>query len=274
MEVYIWKGDWGLPSIDTACLEVLAYAKFSGAPVKTREVRRPWFGSLPVMRHGPETKLTKFQDVVAYLRKQNYSADVKLTPQQASDAKAYIAMLRQKLKPALLYQCGLPLLSSDSKLQGFDLEGDQAQIALFKEAQECMTTLSQRLGKEQFFFGQSPTSLDAIVFAHLAPLLRAPFPSCALQNHLKACDNLAAFITRITQRYFSVKDTGSGDSGASKVSSEEFSFSWLNSLISIGVATVAMVSYALLSGLVQVEYTEEEPPPVDNRDKTTKRASE
>lgn len=306
MEVYIWKGDWGLPSIDTACLEVLAYAKFSGAPVKTREVRRPWFGSLPVMRHGPETKLTKFQDVVAYLRKQNYSADVKLTPQQASDAKAYIAMLRQKLKPALLYQwwvdaqnyveltrpwyakaLGFPFnyvipgqmqraatAVLDSKLQGFDLEGDQAQIALFKEAQECMTTLSHRLGKEQFFFGQSPTSLDAIVFAHLAPLLRAPFPNCALQNHLKACDNLAAFVTRITQRYFSVKDTGSGDSGVSKVSSEEFSFSWLNSLISIGVATVAMVSYALLSGLVQVEYTEDEPPPVDNRDKTTKRASE
>lgn len=306
MEVYIWKGDWGLPSIDTACLEVMAYAKFSGAPLKTREVRRPWFGSLPVMRHGPETKLTKFQDVVAYLRKQNYSADVQLTPQQASDAKAYIAMLRQKLKPALLYQwwvdaqnyveltrpwyakaLGFPFnyiipgqmqraatAVLNSKLQGFDLEGDQAQIALFKEAQECMTTLSQRLGKEPFFFGQSPTSLDAIVFAHLAPLLRAPFPSCALQNHLKACDNLAAFVTRIMLRYFSVKDTGSGDSVASKASTEEFSFSWLNSLISVGVATVAMLSYALLSGLVQVEYTEEEPPPMDSRDKATKRASD
>lgn len=50
----------------------------------------------------------------------------------------------------------------------------------------------------------------------------------------------------------SFADTGSGDSGASKVSTEEFSFSWLNSLISVGVATVAMLSYALLSGLVQV----------------------
>ncbi|KAH9370452.1 hypothetical protein HPB48_000302 [Haemaphysalis longicornis] len=81
MELYIWKGDWGLPSIDTACLEVMviqsrippdvvffcvckwhisivflhsgsfyasfpqAYAKFSGAPLKTREVRRPWSGT-------------------------------------------------------------------------------------------------------------------------------------------------------------------------------------------------------------------------------------
>ncbi|KAH7962005.1 hypothetical protein HPB52_013959 [Rhipicephalus sanguineus] len=228
MEVYIWKGDWGLPSIDTACLEVLLYQWWVDAQNYV-ELTRPWYA-----------KALGFPF--------NY-----VIPGQMQRAAAAVL---------------------DSKLQGFDLEGDQAQIALFKEAQECMTTLSQRLGKEQFFFGQSPTSLDAIVFAHLAPLLRAPFPNCALQNHLKACDNLAAFVTRITQRYFSVKDTGSGDSGASKVSSEEFSFSWLNSLISVGVATVAMVSYALLSGLVQVEYTEEEPPPMDSRDKTTKRASE
>lgn len=296
MELYIWKGDWGLPSIDTACLEVMAYAKFSGAPLKTREVRRPWSGtgSLPVMRHGPQTKLTRFQDVVAYLRKQNYSADVQMTPQQASDATAYAAMLRYKLKPALMYQwwvdaqnyveltrpwyaraLGFPLnyvlpgqmqrsatAALNTKLEGLDLEGDQAQIALFREAQECMTTLSQRLGKEPFFFGQSPTSLDAVVFAHLAPLLQAPFPSNALQNHLKACDNLAAFVTRIMQRYFPLKDgANSGDTaGTTKASSsEEFSFSWLNSLLSVGVATAAMLAYALFSGLVQVEYTDDEP---------------
>lgn len=298
MELYVWKGSWGLPSIDTACLEIMAYAKFSGAPLKTREIRRPWFGSLPVMRHGPQTKLTKFRDVVAYLRKQNYSADVQMTAQQSSDATAYAAMLKYKLKPALLYQwwidaqnyveltrpwyakaLGFPFnyvlpgqMQRDatavlnSRLQGFDLEGEQAQIALFKEAQECLTTLSQRLGKEPFFFGQSPTSLDAIVFAHLAPLLCAPFPSCALQNHLKACENLAAFVTRIMQRYFPHKDVSSGDSGTPKPSTEEFSFSWLNTLVSFGVATVAMLSYALLSGLVQVEYTSEEPPPPPSKD--------
>ncbi|XP_077514298.1 metaxin-1 isoform X2 [Amblyomma americanum] len=270
MELYVWKGDWGLPSIDTACLEIMAYAKFSGAPLKIREIRRPWFGSLPVMRHGPQTKLTKFRDVIAYLRRQNYSADVQMTSQQSSDATAYAAMLNHKLKPALMQRDATAVLNS--RLHGFDLEGEQAQIALFKEAQECLTTLSQRLGKEPFFFGQSPTSLDAIVFAHLAPLLCAPFPSCALQNHLKACDNLASFVTRIMQRYFPLKDVSSGDSGASKPSTEDFSFSWLNTLVSFGVATVAMLSYALLSGLVQVEYTREEPPPPPSKDSREKAA--
>lgn len=216
-----------------------------------------------------------------------------MTAQQASDATAYTAMLKHKLKPALMYQwwvdaqnyveltrpwyakaLGFPFnyllpgqmqrsatAALNTRLEGFDLDGDQAQIALFKEAQECMTTLSQRLGKEPFFFGQSPTSLDAVVFAHLAPLLQAPFPSNALQNHLKACDNLAAFVTRIMQRYFPLKDGGSsGDTvGTTKTASSEESFSWFSSLLSVGVATVAMVAYALLSGLVQVEYTDDEP---------------
>ena len=33
MELEAWSGDWGLPSIDSECLKILAFAKFSGAPL-------------------------------------------------------------------------------------------------------------------------------------------------------------------------------------------------------------------------------------------------
>ena len=33
MELDAWSGDWGLPSIDSECLKILAFAKFSGAPL-------------------------------------------------------------------------------------------------------------------------------------------------------------------------------------------------------------------------------------------------
>ena len=33
MELEAWSGDWGLPSIDAECLKILAFAKFSGAPL-------------------------------------------------------------------------------------------------------------------------------------------------------------------------------------------------------------------------------------------------
>lgn len=299
MELNVWKGDWGLPSVDTACLEALAYAKFSGAPLIVNEVRRPWFATLPVMRHGPSTRLTKFEDMVSHLRKQNYSADIQLSAQQSSDVRAYTAMLRQKLKPALLYlwwvdaknyvdltrpwyarALAFPLnyilpgqMQRDAtaalqcKLELLDLEGTQAETALLKEAQECLTTLSQRLGKEMFFFGKRPTSLDAVVFAHLAPLLKAPFPNAALQNHLKACENLAAFVGRILQQYFppatpdsEKRDQSKGNSSTSSSSSTDvdFNFSWVNTTLSVGFAAGAMLMYALTSGLVQIEFQEAE----------------
>lgn len=73
---------------------------------------------------------------------------------------------------------------------------------IYKQAEECISLLATKLSEKEFFFGSSPSSLDAVVFAHLAPLLKAPLPSAALQNHLKACPNLTRFVSRILQRYF------------------------------------------------------------------------
>lgn len=73
---------------------------------------------------------------------------------------------------------------------------------VYRQAEECLSLLSTKLGEKDYFFGQSPSSLDAVVFAHIAPLLKAPLPSAALQNHLKACANLSRFVSRILHRYF------------------------------------------------------------------------
>lgn len=74
---------------------------------------------------------------------------------------------------------------------------------IFKEAEKCLTCLSNRLGDKDFFFGNHPSTLDSFVFGCLAPLLKAPFSANVLQNYLKACPNLVKFINRISQRYFS-----------------------------------------------------------------------
>lgn len=73
---------------------------------------------------------------------------------------------------------------------------------IYSAAEKCLTALSIRLGDSEFFFGAHPTSLDATVYAYLAPLIKAPFPSNVLQNHAKACLNLYNFVNRISQRYF------------------------------------------------------------------------
>merc|ERR1719461_758854 len=76
------------------------------------------------------------------------------------------------------------------------------ETAVHKNAEECLNMLSERLGEENFFFGQAPSSADALLYGYLAPLLKAPLPNPTLQNHLKASVNLVSFVVRITQSYF------------------------------------------------------------------------
>ncbi|NXS24091.1 MTX1 protein, partial [Mystacornis crossleyi] len=73
---------------------------------------------------------------------------------------------------------------------------------LYREARECLTLLSQRLGSQKFFFGDSPASLDALVFSRLAPLLKAKLPNGKLQQHLKSLQNLCNYCTSILSLYF------------------------------------------------------------------------
>ncbi|GAB6018944.1 hypothetical protein CHUAL_000590 [Chamberlinius hualienensis] len=240
-ELQIWKGDWGLPSVDLNCLQVMAYAKFSGAPIKLKKTNNPWWsptGELPVFKHG-NTTITKFEDIADHLKHQNYNADHELTPSQRSDTQAYSHLLREKLLPGLIYTWwwdsknyidltrpwyakALPLpfnyfipgqiqrKSRNYLLGKYELQPEDESLLenlVMKGSRECLTLLENRLADKEFFFGRSPTSFDATVFAYLAPLLKAPFSSSPLQNHLKACDSLSRFVLRILQRYF--PDAGS-----------------------------------------------------------------
>jgi len=54
-----------------------------------------------------------------------------------------------------------------------------------------------------------PTSLDAVVYGHLQPLLKAPLGNSALHTHLKACRNLVAYCQRISNEYFPLSPEGS-----------------------------------------------------------------
>jgi len=54
-----------------------------------------------------------------------------------------------------------------------------------------------------------PTSLDAVVYGHLQPLLKAPLGNSALRTHLKACRNLVAYCQRISNEYFPLSPEGS-----------------------------------------------------------------
>jgi len=241
MDLECWSEDWGIPSIDPECLKILAFAKFSGAPINQKCTNNPFWtpkGDLPVLRHNGEV-LTDFVSVTKHLRSCNYSADYNLSSKQVAEANAFIQLMDEKLKPAMKY-----LMWVDTKNQmdmtrpwygkhlpfplglyypnKFEQESVKlieslfgqytdnqeigndtvAETTVYRGAEECLTILSNRLGESHYMFGRSPSGLDAVMYGYLAPLLKAPFPTDTLQNYLKNCSNLTQFVVRISQNYF------------------------------------------------------------------------
>lgn len=52
------------------------------------------------------------------------------------------------------------------------------------------------------FFFSSPTSLDAMVFGYIAPLIKGPLISCQLVKHINGLSNLCNHTNRILSRFF------------------------------------------------------------------------
>ncbi|XP_014470676.1 PREDICTED: metaxin-1-like [Dinoponera quadriceps] len=130
---------------------------------------------------------------------------------------------------------------------------------VYSEAQKCLTLLSTRLGDRDFFYGQQPSKIDAIIYSYLAPLLKAPLPNPVLQNHLKACTNLVKYVSRISQRYFKNEyqnyEKHQAEEKAARLKRDtdnEFPNKRRNQFFAAFIATLAMTAYALSAGIVEV----------------------
>ncbi|XP_029283522.1 metaxin-1a [Cottoperca gobio] len=242
----------------------------------------------PVLRFQPNAILSSLH---------KYNADYDLSAKEGADSLAFISLLEERLKPALIYnfwvepknyvdvtrrwyaehmpfplnfflpgrmQRGqmekLRLLRGDESLEA----GEELEKELYRDAAECMNLLSQRLGSHKFFFGDSPSSLDAYVFGHLAPVLKSKLPNGKLQQHLKSLDNLSNFCSNILLLYF---PRDSRESSSQKTSSpphpEGGDFDHVpnkrkKQLMSVLVALGAMLSYALLTGIVSIQHLQQE----------------
>ncbi|XP_073524726.1 metaxin-1 [Phyllobates terribilis] len=294
MELYCWKGDWGLPSVDLDCLTVLTYAKFSGAPLKVHKISNPWrspSGQLPALKTLQDGVVFQTCKIITHLRKQKYNADYDLTAKQGADTLAFISLLEEKLLPALIHTFWvdaknyvdhtrrwyaetipfplnffIPNQIHKKHLEHLQLirgeswqeDDDTTEKQLYADAQECLTLLSQRLGAHQFFFGDSPASLDAHIFSHLALILSVKLPSSRLQQHLRSLPNLCQYCSSILSIYFSQDGEtfpriSPQTPPAETPEYEEEPHKRRNQLLSVAVGLLAMISYALLSGIVSIQ---------------------
>uniref|UniRef100_A0A8D3DWR1 Metaxin n=1 Tax=Scophthalmus maximus TaxID=52904 RepID=A0A8D3DWR1_SCOMX len=231
MELRCWGGDWGLPSVHTESLVVLAYAKFSGAKVTVSPIDWTW----KTLTGGQQ--ISEYTVIMIFLLfPQRFNADYELTARQGADTMAYIALLEEKLRPALLHTFWVdaenyanltrpwfasrspfplnflvPCCHANTALSRILLTKGEAPLhriaevegKIYSDAKECLNLLSYRLGAANYFFGDLPTSLDAFVFGFVAPLRKANLPSSPLQSHLSQLENLTRFCDTILAVYFS-----------------------------------------------------------------------
>lgn len=295
LEVNVWKGDWGLPSVDVECLQVLVYAKFNDIPLKINTSGNPFRtpnGRLPVLKSSNGTFDT-VKDIIKYFRSKNYNTEYELSQKECAKVLAYDAMLKEKLYPALQFiwwidernlnelirpwYCKALTFPFNFYYPGkfaeqarvmfeslYPTEDDMSVIEnkVYSEAQKCLTLLSTNLGESEYFLGDKPTLLDAVVYSYLAPLLKAPLPNSALQSHLKACTNLVTYVSRISERYFGneCREYKAKESAQNvkKYSENEFPNKRRNQFFAGLFASLVMAAYVLSTGILQVPVQDSE----------------
>uniref|UniRef100_A0A674BG30 Metaxin 3 n=1 Tax=Salmo trutta TaxID=8032 RepID=A0A674BG30_SALTR len=219
MELRCWGGDWGLPSVHTESLIVFTPIEWTW---------RTWTKETELCC---TNTITEPAQILNFLRKQE------LLTRQGAGTMAYIALLEEKLRPALLHTFWVdsenyanltrPWFASRSPFRhNFLVPCRHANMALsrilltkgdsplhtitevegkiYSEAKECLNLLSHRLETDYYFFGtREPSSLDAFVFGSVALLHKASLPSSPLQSYFRQLDNLQRFCDHILDAHFS-----------------------------------------------------------------------
>ncbi|XP_059999182.1 metaxin-3 isoform X3 [Lagenorhynchus albirostris] len=221
LELRCWGGGWGLPSVHSESLVVMAYAKFSGAPLKVNVIDNTWRGSrgdVPVLT-AEDSIVSQPAKILNFLRKQLHTFWV--------ESDNYFTVTKPWFASRMPFPLSLILPGRMSKgalnrillTRGepplYHLRDVEAQI--YRDAKECLNLLSNRLGTSQFFFGDTPSTLDAYVFGFLAPLYKVRFPKVQLQEHLKQLSNLCRFCDDILNSYFRLSLGGISPAGQETV---------------------------------------------------------
>lgn len=240
MELYIWPSEFGLPSVDPQCLQFMACAKFCAAPITVTPSTSPWrFNEsfpLVAIKSDEESKLKYVADFDSFAEILRTSAqdvilDSELTAAHKSEFDAYSSMMLQDFYPALLHLLWLdqwnyeavtsPLYSSMLFFPYgiYFLERRRMQVKAYVEARgqseknlllfACSTInlLSAKLGDNKYFYGDKPSSLDALIFGYLAPIMKMPLPSDRLQLHLLSFANLVRFVESIISIYLPLSES-------------------------------------------------------------------
>ncbi|KAF7285294.1 hypothetical protein GWI33_011423 [Rhynchophorus ferrugineus] len=218
-QLYVYDGDFGLPSVNVECLQTLLLTTIAKVPVQVKTlntIKNCTLYSAPCFVH-KNISFKSFTDTVLYLKTLNYDLDRQLNAKQKIlEFVAWIDQRNCNEFTRIWYCKALPMPFNIIHTNKFkekatnlieSLYPNDSDIEVIKDylatvATECLSSLSTRLGSLNYFFGNSPSTLDITIYSYLAPLMKLPFPSNSISNLAAMWPNLVAFVKRIDTKYF------------------------------------------------------------------------
>ncbi|EDV24392.1 uncharacterized protein TRIADDRAFT_56159 [Trichoplax adhaerens] len=234
MDLLHWPGDYGLASIDVDCLHVMERDLEEGLDGKVR-------ADILAFTTLVETKLKPAVLYLSWVDSENFTK---------VSRKWYANVLPFPLNyvvPGKLHRQANSYVEAS-----YNLDEKAIGIQVLNTAKCCIDLLADRLGELNFFCGNRPTSLDAIVYAYLAIICKIQLHNNILKPHLQRYPNLINLVDRIHRNYFPSKEEPSTPS----VSSSDFRL--VDKLYFAGMAIGATLAYTVLSGFVTIAAVDED----------------
>ncbi|XP_067003916.1 metaxin-2 [Anabrus simplex] len=214
------------------CLAVQAYLKMCGLnfevePRSNAEFMSP-SGRVPFIKCGAFV-VSELDPIIAFVNSKGVSLTNDLDSSQKADMRAYMSLVNTVLANAELYVCWCDsttrnevtkarygsvfpwplnhILTWQKKNQvtkrlsilGWSQKSLQE---VYKEVESCCTALSERLDNKEYFFGDKPTELDALVFGHLFTVLTTPLPNNQFASIVRGYPNLVELCKTVERMYF------------------------------------------------------------------------
>nr|CAH7751535.1 unnamed protein product [Callosobruchus chinensis]CAH7765629.1 unnamed protein product [Callosobruchus chinensis] len=276
-----YDGDYSLPSMDVESTKLVVYTAAAKVPVQLKplnSIKQCLLYSEQCFIHR-NLKFSTFAETVLYLRTLNYNLDSNLNQMQCCESLAFCNLVQSKLKPVIefvywvdprnceefmnvWYMRALPLpfnywhtkrlrQKAESLIETLyptETNLDVVREYLNKTAVECLSSLSTRLGKSDYFYGSSPSNLDVVVYSHLAPLVKLPFPSNEISNLVSMWPNLVDLVKRIDGAFF--PNLPKGSKYFKEVQSSEDDVSYIAILILTISATSLAMGFAFSRGFI------------------------
>jgi len=288
-EVKVWPNRWEMLSVDPDCMALLTYTCITRIPIRIKECL-PWqtrSGVTPEVET-EEVMYSGFNQLVRFFCGEGFNADGHLTSEQEADKIAFLSYLEQQLKPAITYalwadnqnynevtrpayakMCGFPRNfwvpgQMREKAEQFVMQGRSRNVQgkdhqtvmldfkrpIYMKAKSCMNVVEQKLTKNDFFFGDKPSSLDALIYGYLTVLVNTPLKSFELKQHLNSCENLKKFCERMNKLTSESRNIINRNTSTSSTSVKKTEACMKKeTIITLGIGVSAMVLYGILFGI-------------------------